>query len=325
MTTAKSTSDDRRFPFPAVANGWFRLAYSDELAAGQVLPLSLLDRELVLYRDEQGGAHAVDAYCPHLGAHLGHGGKVEGSGIRCPFHNWLWMADGSCGGIPYSDHVPPRARIHCWPLAESNGIIMAWHHDAGLPPSFEIPTLPELESADWTPLVVRKWTIKSHWLDMNENSVDQVHFEYVHGTATQPATTAEVEGHLLKCRSRMKMSTPRGKIDGGIDTDDHGPGFQVVRVHGELETLMINTATPIDDELTDVSFAYSIKAGGDDKLIEGIGASIIRDLEKQMAQDIVIWEHKRYHRRPLLCEADGPLSVYRQWMSQFFSEGAMTS
>ena len=42
MTTAKSTSDDSRFPFPAVANGWFRLAYSDELAAGQVLPWAQL-------------------------------------------------------------------------------------------------------------------------------------------------------------------------------------------------------------------------------------------------------------------------------------------
>ena len=73
MTTAKSTSDDSRFPFPAVANGWFRLAYSDELAAGQVLPLSLLDRELTRKR----GHDRVGPGCGRLAgfALLGEGAR----------------------------------------------------------------------------------------------------------------------------------------------------------------------------------------------------------------------------------------------------------
>ncbi len=88
------TNGSQRYPFPAYANGWFRIAYSNELEAGQVLPLSLLGRELVLYRDEAGEAHVLDAYCRHLGAHLGHGGKVEGEGLRCPFHAWKWNGAG---------------------------------------------------------------------------------------------------------------------------------------------------------------------------------------------------------------------------------------
>ena len=31
----------------------------------------------MLYRNLQGKVCLADAYCPHLGAHLGHGGQVE--------------------------------------------------------------------------------------------------------------------------------------------------------------------------------------------------------------------------------------------------------
>ena len=93
-----------------------------------------------------------------------------------------------------------------------------------------------------------------------------------------------------------------------------------MRLSGIVDTLMVNTTVPIDEETTDVSFAYTVCTRGGAEAARGVGAAIIRDLEKQMAQDIVIWEHKKYWERPLLCDGDGPLSVYRRWMRQFFSE-----
>jgi phenylpropionate dioxygenase-like ring-hydroxylating dioxygenase large terminal subunit len=311
-----------RFPFPAFPNGWFRVCYAHELAAGDVVPLHYFGRDLVLFRDEKGAAHVLDAHCPHLGAHLGYGGVVEGEGIRCPFHAWHWAGDGRCLDVPYARRVPPAARIRCWPLVEKNGLVMV-HHDArGRPPAYELPDLPQVGAADWTPLEVRRWKVRSRWLDMNENAVDQAHFRYVHGTGTMPATQAEIDGHILRCRSRMKLDTPRGQADGGIDTTDFGPGFQTVHLTGIVETLMVNTATPIDEENTDVSFAYTVNTAGDEKKARGVGAAIIRDLEKQMAEDIPIWENKKYYERPLLCDGDGPIAVYRRWMRQFFDEGA---
>lgn len=309
-----------RFPFPAYPNGWFRVAYAAELGPGDVRALHFFGRELVLFRGEAGEAHLLDAYCPHLGAHLGHGGRVEGRAIRCPFHAWLWDGDGHCLEIPYAGKIPPRARIAAWPLVERNGLLLAHHHAEGKPPTWEVPALPEVGSDDWTPFEVRRWRVRSRWLDMNENAVDQVHFKYVHGTHTIPETEAEMDGHVLHCRSRMKMGTPRGEIDGGIETIDHGPAFQVVRVTGAVETLMVNTATPIDEEHTDVSFAYSLRRTGDAEATRGVGAAMIRDLERQMEQDIVIWENKRYWERPMLCDGDGAFGVYRRWMRQFFGD-----
>ena len=67
----------RTFPFP-LPNGWFQVAYSDELAPGQVEPLRYFAQDLVLYRTEGGRAQLADAFCPHLGAHIGYGGRVSG-------------------------------------------------------------------------------------------------------------------------------------------------------------------------------------------------------------------------------------------------------
>ena len=314
-----------RYPFPAYANGWFRVAYSNELRVGQVLPLYLLGRDLVLFRDEAGEAHVLDAYCRHLGAHMGHGGKVDGDGLRCPFHAWKWNGEGRCVDIPYAKKIPPKAQIKAWPSVERGGLILIWHHADEKPPDFELPELPEYGSDEWTDYEVRRWRVRARWLDMNENAVDQVHFRYVHGTKSIPDTEVTTDGPRLLCKSRMKLGTPTGVVTGGIDTTDYGPAFQTVRLSGIVDTLMVNTATPIDEEYTDVTFAYTVNKKGGASAHHGVGAAIIRDLEKQMAQDIPIWENKKYFDRPLLCDGDGKIGVYRKWLRQFFAEDAIRS
>ena len=57
-----------------------------------------------MFRGESGQVYVVDAYCPHLGANLAVGGKVEGDCIECPFHGWQYRGeDGKCVKIGYAD------------------------------------------------------------------------------------------------------------------------------------------------------------------------------------------------------------------------------
>ena len=100
-----------RFPFPRYPNGCFQVAYTDDLPAGAVMPLSYFGKELVAFRGRDGAVNVLDAHCPHLGAHLGYGGKVEGNRIRCPFHAWQFDGSGACTHVPYSDRAPLRAQI----------------------------------------------------------------------------------------------------------------------------------------------------------------------------------------------------------------------
>ena len=100
----------REFPFP-LPNGWFQVAYSDELAVGEIKRLEYFGTSLVAFRGEDGRACVLDAHCPHLGAHIGHGGQVAGNSIRCPFHAWEFDGSGGCTRIPYAKRIPPRAQI----------------------------------------------------------------------------------------------------------------------------------------------------------------------------------------------------------------------
>ena len=91
-----------RYPFTPYPDGWYHVAKSVDLAVGDVKPLRVLGRDLVLVRTESGQARVLEAHCPHLGAHLGFGGQIEGEDVVCPFHAWRFAAgDGRCVGVPY--------------------------------------------------------------------------------------------------------------------------------------------------------------------------------------------------------------------------------
>jgi phenylpropionate dioxygenase-like ring-hydroxylating dioxygenase large terminal subunit len=306
------------FPFP-IPISWYAVAYSDELEAGQVLPLSLLGRELVAFRGEDGVAAVLDAYCPHLGAHLGHGGEVVGDRIRCPFHNWEFEGStGSCARVPYADRVPPAARVRSYPTLERNGAVFAWYHTDGAEPSFDIPQLPEAQSDEWSTPERYEWTIQSQIQELGENGVDSAHFRYVHGSLNIPSAEVEVDGAVRRNFQPVHLKTPRGEVDGGIDARVFGMGFAATRFTGICETLELAYSTPIDDRHLRIRYAFTQPRVDGKDPEGGVAAAIIRDIVKQMNEDIPIWEHKVYQERPLLCDGDGPIAEYRRWCQQFY-------
>ncbi len=318
MRESAENQGSSRYPFAAYPSGWFRVAYADEVAAGEVKSLAYFGTKLVLFRSEEGEASVLDAYCPHLGADMGLGGRVEGKGIRCPFHDWHWDGGGRCLDIPYATRIPPKAATRSWPVCERNGVIFVYHDAPGRAPSYEIPELPQLASSDWRRPHIRHWKVRARWLDMNENCVDIAHFKYVHGTLTIPEARAEIDGHIFRTDSLFSWKTPGGEGHGTghLVSTDHGPGFQTVELDGILDTLLMNTVTPIDAEHAEASFLYTVRTGGIEAN-EQLAKAVIQDLEQQFENDLPIWENKAYWTKPLLCDGDGPVPLYREWMQQF--------
>jgi 3-ketosteroid 9alpha-monooxygenase subunit A len=304
---------------PRYPNGWFQVAYADELAPGEVRPLRYFGRDLVLFRTESGSPKVLDAHCPHLGAHLGHGGKVKGDCIECPFHAWKFDGGGECVEIPYAKKVPPRAQIPTWQVREVNGMIMVWHHGGGEPPQWEVPLLPEYGSDEWTPYEKRSWKIRTHNQEMAENSVDSAHFLYLHRTQEMPVTHAEAHGHILHSNSQTVMKTPQGKAKGEVDVYVHGFGFTTTRFKGIVETLLVSSATAIDDEYVELRFAFTVKKMVNDGVTSTVGAAFQREVGRQLEQDIPIWENKIYIHPPVLVDGDGPIGLFRRWAKQFYS------
>lgn len=309
-------TQSERFPF-GIPTGWFQVAYSHELEVGRVVPVRYFARDLVLFRTSDGQAHLLDAFCPHLGAHLGHGGKLVDDKLVCPFHAWEFHGDGTCAGAPYATKQPRKADLEAITLVEKNGLVMAWHDAAGRPPAFDLPDLEEHGSPDWTEYRTRRWVVRTCNQEMAENQVDAAHFQYLHGTMEMPRTSCKMHGSVLHTTSTTAMMTPMGRVDGNIEVHAYGFGFTTTRFTGLFETLLVSSATPIDADHTELWFAFTVRRVGKG-ITGGVGKAFMAEIQRQLEQDIPIWENKVYLDRPVLVADDGPVGLFRTWCRQFY-------
>ena len=193
---------------PGIPNGWYAVAWSKDLGVGDVQRIRYFDEEMVLFRTRAGHARVLDAYCPHLGAHLGEGGRVQGESVRCPFHAWEFDgASGECSKIPYCARIPTRARVRTWEVRELNQMIFVWHHAEGKPPSWEVPAVPYYDDPDWSPARTFETVIPVHLQDMAENNLDPVHFEYVHNMSGIPDTERPTPAQIPMIKGFRAMPT----------------------------------------------------------------------------------------------------------------------
>ena len=320
--TGRPSPEERRLtePFPF---GWFAVGYCDELAPGEVKAVRYLGRDMAVWRGEDGKARVLDAYCRHLGAHMGHGGRVHGNDLECPFHAWRYDGTGAVTEIPYARTIPPQAKradcVRGWPVVERNGFIWIWYHPDGVAPMWEIDTYPEVGSAGWTPFKKFEWRVFNSIRNMHDNGVDLAHFLYVHRVANFPNSETIVDGHKMSSVSRAKMGTPKGLVDGAIVSRNSSPGQGCVRFEGISETLLVSAITPIERDELHVRFAFTQPQAEAEGPTGGLARALIRDICKQLDQDKVIWDRQRFEAEPLLCDSDGPIPMARERYDQFLS------
>ncbi|KAJ2941909.1 hypothetical protein O0L34_g10724 [Tuta absoluta] len=166
---------------PPYPNGWFSVAESGNVTAGGVLAVDALGQNLCVYRGEDGVARCVDAYCPHLGAHLAIHGAVSGDCIECPFHKWRFGADGVLVSVPGIETVPKGVSIKTWTVAEAEGAIWIWHDAEGRPPLWDLSDPPELKTYSYRGQ--NRFTVNCHIQEIPENGADVAHLNAVHATS----------------------------------------------------------------------------------------------------------------------------------------------
>lgn len=171
-------TEPRLFNHPhAVAEGWYWLCRSKDIARGKVRALRLLGRDLAVYRGADGRVAALDAYCAHMGAHLAEG-RVEGNELRCFFHHWRYDAQGQCTDIPCLEGKPTaRMRVRRWPTAERYGMVWLWTGEA---PAHDVPEVPELAGQGCDTLIANRFRKRCHPSVMLINAIDEQHFRSVH-------------------------------------------------------------------------------------------------------------------------------------------------
>ena len=311
-----------RIPLP-MPFGWFRVSESKDLEAGEIKTVHYLGEDFLLYRTDEGEACVTDPYCPHLGAHLGYGGTIEGGNIRCPFHHWSFDSTGQCVDIPYAKRIPAKAQLKSYPTIERNGIIFMWHHPDGIAPKWDLPEVEDWNTDGWLEPIYHTAVVRSHPQEMAENVVDSPHFKFVHGTPDIPEKTFTFEEHIMRAYQGLTFTTPDGELQGSVDIETHGGSFGVTRFKGIGETLMIITGTPIDEEQHESVIRFCFKLlDGSEEATRGLAEAFIGEVIRQHSQDKPIWEHKKFHENPVLCDGDGPIHSIRKYYKQFYAESA---
>ncbi len=304
------------------ARGWFVLAWAHELTPGSATPLKVWGRELVLFRGEDGGLGLLDAHCPHLGAHLGHGGTVCGSSVVCPFHAWAFDATGRCSDIPYGSKIPKRATTRAWPVLERNGAIFGWHCPDGGGPTWDVPTIDEVGAEGWTEWAFSALTVKTSPREIVENVADKAHFPIVHGTHVDRFDNVYADHTATQLTEGIAYPRGGGRDRFKLEATYHGPAFQITRMQGFLDSRLLLCHTPIDEEQLVLRFAVMLRASDSTERDAAFQAGYVDNLTAGFHEDIRIWENKTWRDRPAICDGDGPIGRLRTWYRQFFEERA---
>ena len=309
-----------RYPFPSSPNGWYCISSSEDLAPGDVIPVRYLSRDLVVFRGDDGVARVFDAHCPHLGAHLGFGGRVSGDGIMCPFHRWRFDAAGRVVEVPGLER-PPTASASPWQVCEQNGRIFVWHHGGGDPPGYDVVAY-RSDGDEWTPWRTSTYRVRVHVQDLTENIIDRSHFSAVHDMQQPDETIFDVtfSGPSMVVEQSLKVTaiTAAG-YEVRTKTTVRGPGIVAVEVRQlPIEMLTYITQTPVDEEYTEISLNFSMKRLPDAIATESISKLNDEITNLQFTQDVPIWENKIYRERPIVTRVDGPITQYRRWFRQFY-------
>ncbi|KAI4487530.1 hypothetical protein M0804_005679 [Polistes exclamans] len=169
---------------PVYPNGWFALLESSQLKVGEVKHVSALGENFAVFRTEKGIVKILDAYCPHLGANMGEGGRVRGECLECPFHKWLFCGDdGRCLDIPYAERVPNVAKTKSWRCCEVNKIIFVWYHAESATPDWQPQSHEQISNGNWRFQGRNEFIVNCHIQDIAENGADMAHLSAVHGPA----------------------------------------------------------------------------------------------------------------------------------------------
>ena len=160
---------------------WHPIAAVGEFENTSTKRVRLLGEDLVLYKDRSGTYGLLELHCPHRRADLSYG-FVEECGLRCSYHGWAYDEQGNCISQPFEDiaarntNFRDRIKIQSYPVTTRGGMVFAYLGPQPAPPC------PNWECFTWENgfAQVILAPIDCNWLQAAENSIDPVHFEWLH-------------------------------------------------------------------------------------------------------------------------------------------------
>ena len=160
---------------------WHPIAAVGELDDDPVKPVRLMGEDLVLFKDANGAYGLLERHCPHRRADLAYGWVEKDGGLRCSYHGWHFDAEGRCVAQPFEQTAHPdgafrdKTPARAYKAQAKAGLVWAYMGPAPVP-----------ELWDWDRYHDRGYKqivfsdVPCNWLQCQENSIDPVHFEWLH-------------------------------------------------------------------------------------------------------------------------------------------------
>jgi 3-ketosteroid 9alpha-monooxygenase subunit A len=315
--------------------GWFQIGWTGDYPNGEVRPRHFFGEELVVYRTEEGNLHALDAFCRHMGAHLGFGGTVCGERIVCPFHGWEWSAEGENVKIPDEERTNRGRRLRAWPISERNGVVYLWHDSNDEGPSWDVPDLfasfgADVQSREYHAPepngIVRCGVLRLSPYVVLDNVGDMGHFRTVHGTHDAPTVlTHGPDAHRFLLRLGFGQSwktqgtdpRPTGDV---LDIVQFGVGFSYSVLGGPKlpYVVIVLSTTPVDEHSSEMFQTVWLERTSRDEE-DGRLEKRMHYACHQLPRDITIWEHQRYEPNPAWSASEvPPFRAIREWAKAFY-------
>ena len=301
---------------PRVPQNWYLLG-SANLAPGAVVSHTIDDRELVVYRSEDGGRLVCMAgHCAHMGCHLGKG-TVRGERLRCPLHFRQIEADGR-----FSRNPDGAMRQAIYPLRVFMGGLFVFLGDPDT-----APDLTGLALEGSASCYAGEYRFPLPWQWLVANGLDIEHLSSVHDRRLlEPATLTRENDRMLcvrylttptstKLSDRIMTWAARDGIHGCIRSVAGSLLLVETRI-GSRETFILLSFVPQPDGGTWVRGIVGIK--GKPGLINRLSVRIARMLFKAfLYKDLGVLEGMQWHEPS---QIDGPGDNFTRQSCAFFRE-----
>lgn len=332
---------------PIFPNGWIPVLESSALGLNDVVPLQAFGQELVAFRTTDGVAHVLDAYCPHLGAHLGVMGRVVGDCIQCPFHGWKFQADtGVCTDVPYASQTPSFVKVKTWICQESCGLIIVWFHAEEEEPSWMIEYPAEVVSGRMRQMARYEKICSGHIQDIAQKVADGAHMNSLHAAtcllslpefASRPRDSWLCRLMQLKWDTKFAVAGKEAHMSWFIQMSllgwkpefaqcrgivkQLGPALTITSVQNIFgEFIAVVSATPEAPFQTRLVHRCYGRPG----LLSWLWCQVAeRGISNMSDRDIAVWNRKIF-KTPVLVDEDKSIEEFREWYTQFYSKNSPT-
>jgi phenylpropionate dioxygenase-like ring-hydroxylating dioxygenase large terminal subunit len=298
---------------------WYQVAWSEEVPKQAIKAVTVCGMDIVLFRGEDNKVHALDAYCPHLGAHLAVKGKVCGNFIRCAFHNWEFDGTGACKKIPSTATISSRIKTKSWKVIERYGIVFIHFNPQGLTLEEDGVHIPLLEKGEWGACVGKRHLIHTRQSDVLENGVDIGHFSSVHGVPMNDAKLVDRPDGTLVFQHQTITRRLGISFNTYMEIQYINPGLQIIYLESVLgqECIALSSVMPIDENKVIAHLTVRIRKRGFKPWNALLTRTLAYFINSTFSEDIPIWDHKTYKANPMLSQGEHSIPRFRKWYKNF--------